>query len=287
VFRAAWVVLPFTAGPLLAAAVSDRSRAVEVVASILLWGAWVVVLTASLVPRTVSLTVVRVGALAAPAGAVWAATVDAPDDLGTITTALAVVTASLAAAAAFSPLTGDGFVNGSSYGPERRFALRVPPVLLFGPVPLAWAVTVAGVAAGPLLLAARQWALGGVVVVVGAGVAVVGARALHGLAHRWVVFVPAGVVLHDPFGLPEPVLFSRRMVRRLGAARAGTAVGAHDLTQRAPGLALELELTDVLPVGVRTARREVSTVDVDRVLFTPTRPGAVVAEAAQRRLPTI
>lgn len=279
------MVLPFTTGPLFAAAVADRSRAVEVVASILLWGGWAVGLTASLVARTVSLTVLRSIALVAPAAALWSATVDAPAGLGTTTAVLAVVSASLAAATAFSPLTGDAFVNGSSYGPERRFPLRVPPVLLLGPVPLAWAATIAGVAAGPLLLAARQWALGGALLVVGAGVVVVGARALHGLARRWVVFVPAGVVLHDPLGLPEPVLFPRRMVRRLGPAPASTE--AHDLTQRAPGLALELELTEALPVGVRRARREVGTVDVDRVLFTPTRPGAVVAEAAQRRLPTI
>ncbi len=278
------MILPFTAGPLLAAALSDRSRAIEAVASILLWGGWVAVLTASLVPRTVSLTVVRVTALAAPVGVVGAATVEAPEQVGTASAAVAVVSASLAAAAAFSPLTGDEFVNGSSYGSERRFALRVPPVLLAAPVPLAWAATIAGVVAGPLLLAARQWVLGGVLLVVGAVVAVIGVRALHGLARRWVVFVPAGVVLHDPLGLPEPVLFPRRMVRRLGPARAGTE--GHDLTQRAPGLALALELTEPLPVGVRRTRREVGTVDVDQVLFTPTRPGAVVTEAAQRRLPT-
>jgi hypothetical protein len=282
--RAAWVILPFTAGPLFAAALSDRSRAVEVVSSILLWGGWVLGLTASLVPRTVSLTVVRIVALAAPLGALWAAIVDAPDELGATSAAVAVVSSSLAAAAAFSPFTGDEFVNGSSYGSERRFALRVPPVLLAGPVPLAWAATIAGVAAGPLLLAARRWAVGGVVLVVGVGAAVLAARALHGLARRWVVFVPAGVVLHDPLGLPEPVLLPRRMVRRLGAARADTAAGAHDLTQRAPGLAVEVELVEPLPVGVRRTRREVGTVDVDRVLFTPTRPGAVVAEAARRRL---
>ncbi|MEM4780995.1 MAG: ester cyclase, partial [Halalkalicoccus sp.] len=35
-------------------------------------------------------------------------------------------------------------------------------------------------------------------------VSLAGLRALHGLARRWVVFVPAGFVLHDPSSPDEP-----------------------------------------------------------------------------------
>ena len=60
---------------------------------------------------------------------------------------------------------------------------------LFHPAALA-----AGVVTGPQLLADRQWLIGGVAVAVGAAVGAVGARQLHLLSRRWLVFVPAGVV---------------------------------------------------------------------------------------------
>jgi hypothetical protein len=135
-----------------------------------------------------------------------------------------------------------------------------------------------------LLLAARQWILGAVVAVVAVGVVFVLARALHGLSRRWVVFVPAGVVLHDPLALADPVLFSRPMVTRFGPAPADTA--ALDLTQRSPGLALEIALAEPAQlVLTKPGSRVGPTVTTDRLLFTPSRPGRVVAEAGGRRLP--
>ena len=73
----------------------------------------------------------------------------------------------------------------------------------------------AGVAAGPLLLAARQWVLGAVALVVGAVAVWWGVRVLHGLSRRWVVFVPAGMVVHDPLALVDPVLVPRAALRSL------------------------------------------------------------------------
>ena len=83
---------------------------------------------------------------------------------------------------------------------------------------LGGAVLLLAGATGPLLLAARQWVAGGVLTVAGVVVVVVLARALHQLARRWLVFVPAGVVLHDPLGLVEPVLLIRAHVRSFAAA---------------------------------------------------------------------
>ena len=60
---------------------------------------------------------------------------------------------------------------------------------------------------------------------------------------------------------------------------------ALDLTQRAFGLALELELAEPAVVTPRRAGRALDVVSVDRLLVTPTRPGAVLAEAQRRRIP--
>jgi hypothetical protein len=280
VLRASWVVLPFTTGPVLAAALDPRSGAVRTTASIGLWLAWGVVVVAVLVPRDVGLTVVRVVAPAALVAAV-AAVVDG--DAGRLAGALAVASATVAAALAFLPEVGWLFVNGSAYGDERRHLLRAPGALLMGPLPLAWAALVAGVVTGPLLLASEQWALGGVATVVGAAVAVVVGRALHSLTQRWVVLVPAGLVLKDHLAVLDPVLVRRTEVEVLRPAPADT--DALDLTVRAPGLALELRLLDKVGLVKVVPGTKGEQGRTARLLFTPTRPGAVLADAGARRIP--
>ena len=278
--RATWALLPLLLGPALGDALGGHSVAVARTGSVLAWGTWAAGLVAVLLPRTVSLTALRIATPAALAVANWAALAEDPG----ATDALAVTGAALALVAAFSPLTGDVFVNGSSYGDERRFPLRVPGPLLFGPVPLAWVGAVTAPIAGPLLLAAEQWAAGGAVLAVGLPLAVVAVRALHGLARRWAVLVPAGLVLHDHHALVDAVLFPRASIRRLGPAPADVD-DALDLTQRALGLAVELELREPAEVSPRRPDKTVQVESVDRLLFTPTRPGALLREAAGRRLP--
>jgi hypothetical protein len=278
--RVAWALLPITVGPALAEALDGRSDAVTNAASALAWAAWVVVLAAVVVPRTTSLTVVRTVAPVAAGVAGWAAVVGEREavDLLAVAWGAALLVVALAAP------TGDVFANGSSYGDERRMLLRAPTALLAGPVPLTWLATVAGPLAAPLLLAAEQWVAGTVVLVAGAPLSWVGARALHGLARRWVVFVPAGFVLHDLQALAEPVLVPRASVARVGPAVDDGGEDL-DLTLGALGLRLRLELREPLTVGPRRGRHALELVEARRVLFAPSRPGAVLAEAERRRIP--
>ena len=275
--RVAWAVLPFTSGPAFADALDGRSRPVQVVASVALWAAWAAVVVATLVPSPGSLTAVR----CATPGAALAAVAVALDGHGS---PLAVSTTTLAMAVALLPETGTAFVNGPAYPNERRFLLRAPAPLLLGVLAVVWALATAPLVAGPLLLAARQWVAGAVVLAVGAPLALVLYRAMHGLSRRWLVFVPAGVVLHDPITLADPVLFRRALVARIGPAPADT--DALDLTSTAPGLGLELVLTEEVPlVRARPGQRLGEAARSSKVLFTPTRPGAVLAEASRRGLP--
>lgn len=278
--RVTWLVLPVVLGPAVGDALDGASRPVQLVAGIGLWVGWAVVLVATLVPTTVSLTALRV---AAP-GAVVAALAATVADGASAATVAGLVGALLAALAAFWPGTGEAFVAGSSYGDERRMPLRVPGPLLAGPLILVWAVAAAGVAAGPLLLAARQWVLGAAAVAVGLPAAGAAVRSMHTLARRWLVFVPNGMVVHDPLALAEPVLLRRADVRSFGPATADTA--ALDLTRGALGLALEVRLVTpvslVLVAGGRRGTTEATTAGA--LLVSPTRPGAVLAEARRRRL---
>lgn len=287
--RVTWVVLPLALGPALTDALATRSHDVRWTAAVLLWAAWTVTLVALLVPRTASLTALRVASPAVLVVAAWAAWINDRAAGGAggggagVADVVALASAALAVAAAFSPLTGDVFVDGSSYGPERRMALRAPTALLLGPLPLAWLVAVAGIGTGPLLLAAHQWVAGAIGLIVGAPLVRFALRSLHQLARRWIVFVPGGMVLHDPVGQPEPTLFLRRSVRHLGPAPAATR--ALDLTQGAFGLALQLDLAEPTDMVLPRGRSTVETVVVDSLLFTPTRPGALLDEARARRLP--
>ncbi|HEX2698916.1 MAG TPA: hypothetical protein VHM89_01775 [Acidimicrobiales bacterium] len=275
--RVAWAVLPFTAGPALGDALDPRSRPVQLVASVVLWAVWGAVLAASLVPHPVSLTMVRGAAPAAVAAALAAAL----DGHGS---PLAVSTTALATGFAFLPEIGTLFVNGPAYPNERRFLLRAPAPLLLGMLAVVWVVGLAGPVIGMLLVAARQWVAGGVVLAAGVPVAVVLARAVHGLSRRWLVFVPAGVVLHDPIALADPVLFRRQLIVSLGPADAATP--ALDLTQTAPGLALELALSEEVPIlRAKPGKRLGEAASPSRLLVTPTRPGAVLREAVERGVP--
>ena len=279
--RMVWATLPLAAGPRLAAALDPRSPAVRSVASVGLWAGWAIVMFASLLPRPVALTALRVG-VPAGAGAVGAALVSRR---GSTFEALAALVAVIAATGlAFSVPVGMAFVNGPAYADERRFPLRPPGAVLLGPVELAWGLAVGAPATTALLLAAGRWVPGVLAGVVGLPLAAVLARALHGLARRWIVFVPAGLVLHDPLSVADPVLFRRQVVESVGPAPAGS--DALDLTQGAPGLALELGLREKVPmVLVRPGRGGDQAGASARLLFTPTRPGRVLREAAARRLP--
>jgi hypothetical protein len=220
---------------------------------------------------------VRIGGPGALAVAAWSAVAGGAPNLADV---VALAWAALVAALSLAGTTADAMVDGSSYGAERRFALRVPIPLLLGPAEAAWVAVVAGAAAGPLLLAAGRLIVGAAALAGGAVLAVIGTRSLHVLSRRWLVFVPAGVVVHDPLALADPVLFPRALVAGIGPALAAEAgrPGVIDVTGGAPGLVLEVALVRAVPIDDG---------DADRLRFSPARPGAVLSEAARRRLASV
>jgi hypothetical protein len=92
------------------------------------------------------------------------------------------------------------------------------------------------------------------------------------------------MVLHDPLTLLDPALFPRKTIETLRPAAADS--DSLDLTMGALGLTLELILTEKIPM-TRTKPGKVFGEQgaSARLLFTPTRPGQVLAEATRRRVP--
>jgi len=273
ILRVLWAAAPFAAGPALAGALHSHAQARSGI-SVALWAVWAVVLVATLIPCPLSLTVIRT---VAPAAVVAVAAAAAAGHSTALAIAVALTWTLVVAVVAFLPATAMVHVNGPAYPNERRYPLAVPSSVLVGPLELAWAAVVGLPAAAVILLSARQWIAGGVIALLAAGAVFFGGRALNGLSRRWVVFVPAGLVLHDPMSLGDAVLFPRPLIERLGPAPAGT--DALDLTLRSPGLALELRLKEKVPMVrlVPGQRRGGEAGASACLMFTPTRPAPVRA----------
>lgn len=281
---AIWLVLPLAAGPAAGDALDGWADAPQVVAAVVLWSAWGVGLVAILAPRPVGLTALRT---IAPAFAVGAVAVLLSGDADGAAAWGAVAATIAAAALAADHEIAVAAANGIAYGDEERFPLRVPPGLFLAPLPLARAALVAGIVAGPLLLADEQVIAGIVALVVGLPVAVVAARALHGLSRRWTILVPAGLVVLDPLTLADPTLFVRRHIRALRAAPVDgePADGAVDLRLGATLGSTELVLdgdTDI--VRASRGRHGGQTVMATALLVAVVRRDDLLETASRRRV---
>ncbi len=278
--RVMWLALPFTAGPLFGDALADSARAVQITATVGAWVFWSVGLLLSLIPHVTTLTPFRIIVPGALGCVVWATFADGVS--GSAIAALAIAAGLFVTT--LLPAVGSWFINGSSYGDERRIPLRPPGQLLLGPIPLAWVGTVVAIVAAPILFASQQWIIGAVVAVVGGVIAVFAVRALDRLARRWLVFVPAGIVIHDRLTVSDPALFKRTALVTIGPALADTA--AVDLTAGALGLALEIRLRSSVELTFRDHPGQDSRTDeVNSITISASRPGAALDEAKRRHIP--
>ena len=282
--RLVWCTLPLAAGPAVGDALSGWASRPQVVALSLCWLAWGAGIVATLAPRPAGLTFLRT---LAPAFAVLAiATTTTGSTTGLVGWGAVVATLVTAALVADDALAA-ACANGVAYGDERRYPLRTPPALFLGPLPLVRMLVVVGVTAGPLLLADGRIVVGLVASVAGVAAVFFGSRALHGLSRRWMVLVPAGVVIADPLTLADPTLFVREHVRSLRAAdpTAPIAPSALDLRLGATWGTLVVTLDEEVDL-LRSARGRHGgqTVHAGTLLVAVSRRDDLLVAAAQRRV---
>jgi hypothetical protein len=98
------------------------------------------------------------------------------------------------------------------------------------------------------------WVVGTVLtaLAVGAGWPLLGR--LHRFARRWLVVVPAGVVVHDHVVLAETLMVPKANVRNCGLALADTQ--AADLTGPAGGHAIEITVGEMAHVLFAVSRAQ-------------------------------
>jgi hypothetical protein len=277
------MLLPVSAGGALGDALAGWSTAPARVGAVFLWVAWTIGLVALLAPRPWGLTALRV---VAPA-AVVLTLASVASTMSTESAALAVSSSVVASVFALSASVAHAAGNSMAYGDEVRFPLRVPMSLLLGPVPLAVVLVGTGAAAGPLLIADGRIVVGVIITALGFPVAFALIRSLHALSRRWLVLVPAGVVVVDPLTLADPVLIRREHIAGLGRELAGyTADDALDLRLGTQAGTIELTLHAPQSFARRRGRRDSQLRVAGVVLVSTTRPAALVTLAGERRITT-
>jgi len=154
---------------------------------------------------------------------------------------LAIFCSVVALVVCASPVFVDAMVQGGAYGDETRFALRTPlPYVV--PAVIAWLVYTAALIGGSLLLAAREYVVGAVLVAVGILLSRTIPQRLHRLARRWLVLVPVGIVVHDHLVLYETIMAPSAKI--LSVTRTSEVGEAADLTGGVIGDRLTIALTE-------------------------------------------
>jgi hypothetical protein len=278
--RATWALLPVTTGTALADATSGWSTAPSRLAAVALWAVWAAGLLALFAPRPWGLTLLRV---VAPCGFVCIAA--SATSTSAASALLALVWSAAAAALAVSAPVAAATANALAYGDERRFLLRVPMPLLLGPIPVAVALVGLGAVSGPLLLADGRYVIGAAATVVGIPLAALVVRALHPLACRWFVLVPAGIAIADPLTLTEPVLVRREHIARLQrTANPSLPDDALDLRLGTLAGSVSIELSEPVEFGRRRGRKNAEVIATSQLAVAVVRADTAVEQARARRI---
>lgn len=248
----------------------DYSGPVSLAIEVWGWLGWTSVAIALLVPTPVSLTVIRI---IAPVNVVCSFVATAP---------LAIFASILLCVIAVSSVFVDEMVQGSAYGDERRFALRTP-VPYMAPGVVAWAALCGALIGGTLLIAAKNFVAGVPVLLLGLLLARTVPQRLHRLARRWLVIVPAGIVVHDHMVLGETMMVLRKNIKSFTVvAQAGETA---DFTGGVAGnrIAIEMLESDKVVLSEITAKTLGTTIalHVTGFSFAPRRLAVALAAITQ------
>ena len=197
--RFAWVLVALVPNA-LGDTLQSHSRTAELVFTGAAWALWSLGTGALFWLSPLSLTVIR---MIVPAFFICVlVTVFTDPEIGRPWPLIGFLLVTIVGTAVFLPVFGALHVQASAYGDEKRLPLRVPKSQML-PIGLAWLV-LTGLTAGVLLAgAAHIWWLFITMLVVLVAAAKFVAPQLHRFSRRWLVVVPAGVVVHDQLLLAE------------------------------------------------------------------------------------
>jgi len=267
------VIATGLAVPLLNNALRQMSSLTGISSTVGIWLLWSIALLCTLVPSSSALTAIR---LALPTIFVIVSAVAVATGISSgVAAALAI--SLLASLLIFSGDIGDSFVQLAAYGDERRYLLRCPPAMLLVQV-LSWLVWLTLTIVAINLLAGDALILGAIVAIVALLLAIVLPRRFHRFSRRWLVSVPAGLVIHDHVVLAETAMFMNNAVIEVGIDLASSE--AADLSGKCSGVGLLIALKDFDTVVLAATPKTPggSAIHVKSMRVCPTRPGRAITE---------
>lgn len=262
------VVIVGATVPLVTNSLDGVDGGTKVLASISLWALWAALLASVAIPSSITLTALR---LLAPAHTAIVIVIAASDlDTGS---AIAVVLTVAMSSVAFMAETGSFFVQRSAYGDERRFLLRCPTPMAVVQV-LMWLFWMSSAIVGALALVNRAWVAGGLLTALAVGGVALLPQRFHRLSRRWLVGVPAGIVVHDHVLLAETAMFARNALAAIEMTRGPIGDDA-DLAGggRAPGLRITLHDFDTVVLTASSDHPGGRAIHVRSFRIRPSRPG--------------
>ena len=279
VFRLAWIPIPLLGYGVFGSALDGKSESLQVTVSLSLWILWSIILLISLIPSASLLTLYRVVVPISVVAAIWGS-IKAEMNASSI---LLLFCSAICLSISLLPSIGFWFINGSAYGDEVRIPLRAPGPLLLGPVPLAWIVIASSLIFSVILLSSQNYVSGFIVLTIGSSSSYFSCRSLSALSQRWLVFVPAGIVLHDNMVLADPFLIRKSLIKEIGPALVST--NGLDLTMSSIGMSLEVKLYE--PAGLSVQMNPLAPPEVNEVtsfLVSPSLISITLEEASARNI---
>jgi hypothetical protein len=245
---------------------NDYSSAVGIVLTVWGWLFFLAVAIGALVPSPLSLTVTK---CITPLMVLCAFVAASPAGVFGALAAFIIT---------WSALFADVMVQGSAYGEETRFALRTP-VPYWAPTVLAWSLLSGSLLGGSLLIAAEAYVVGAPLLLVGVVLARTVPKRLHRLSRRWLVIVPAGVVVHDHLVLAETMMSMRSKILTISKVAESGETADFTGGVAGPRIAVHLKEADKVALSNITAKTlgTVNALHVKAFSFAPRRLDAALA----------
>jgi hypothetical protein len=228
VARVAWVALALIPNG-IAATLASHGRTAQLVFTLGAWALWALGTLAIFWLSPYSLSALRMVAPLATAGLVGfvfaSLSTYADVAVGDVAWSLVgVAVGVLALLCIFLPAFGLLHVQASAYGDEKRLLLRVPAAQI-APIAVSYIVMVAFPVVMLFAVSAEVWWLAALCLVPTVLIFRVVPKRLHRFSRRWLVVVPAGVVVHDELLLAETFMVRTTAVTRVElSATSGEAL---------------------------------------------------------------
>jgi len=262
--------------PLLDQAIADYATVAGTTTRIALWAMWAVTFLCILVPSCSALTCLR---LATPSNLALVLFTTLATNSWSPRSFVSVMLSLICFCFVFSGEVGNTFVQVSAYGDERRFLLRCPNNMVTVQC-LMWALWVGTAITAVSFFNDENWMTGTVFAVLTVALSYILPSRFHRFSRRWLVGVPAGLVIHDSYALAETAMFMKQSIAHIGIETKSENSEAADLSGGCHGLSITISLHEFDKVILAATRKDPGgkAIHVQMMRVCPTRVARTVQE---------